>query len=110
MEHPKSILKKSVLPVQDSTAPAEDYPVAGKVRGKPKTKKKIAVELGDPSEDLGEDLSALGTDAEEEVTAFSAKHHFYGSGYNELADVFAAGRPAGKKRTTNSFVVQTWKI
>ena len=35
-------------------------PLPGKTKGKPKTKKRFAVEVGDPKDDLGNGLSALG--------------------------------------------------
>ena len=46
------------------------FPVAGKVKGKPKTKKNIAVGIGDPSDVMGEDLGGISD--EEECAAWSS--------------------------------------
>ena len=41
-------------------------PLPGKTKGKPKTKKRFAVEVGGQKDDLGNGLSALGPDEEDE--------------------------------------------
>ena len=47
-------------------APAAEssFPIAGKSKGKPNTKRNMAVEVGSPADDMGESLGGMGGDEE----------------------------------------------
>ena len=69
---PVSILKpqsKVVFASQDAALAAQkSFPLAGKSKGKPKTEKKIAVEVGSPADDMGESLEGIGGEEDDNVS------------------------------------------